>query len=726
MGRYALLVGISKYPEALNPLPSAVRDVDALQEVLTNPEIGGFAESEVEVLKDVDETAIRRGISRLFANRDRDDLLLFYFSGHGVTDSLNDFYLTGTSTDQNDLLSSAVPSDYIHRAMNQLGGSRRKVIILDCCHSGAFAKGMQAKDTGTVNVLPKLGGEGGAILTASDSRKYAFEQEGFELSLYTHFLVEGLKTGAADRDGDGHISVDELHEYVRDKVIKVNNLMSPEFYPVREGHRIILANAAQDDRLKFRKEAQKIIERRKGKILPSTRGLLNTARDKYKIPESEAREIEQEILLPYQIYEERLKIYRHTLRNMVAEEFPLSEVTLEELEELAVGLEEGDVTAIENQIIAPKQAEYDRQLQEAQRQQEAENLRFQQQKAEELRQQQAAETARLKRQQEEAERARQLEILLAAESLKRQQQRPAPPEFKFEFAKVQVVKERGFLGVGGGTKIEIVRKQGKAQYFREDLGNGVTIDLVRIPAGKFIMGMPPAEREIALNSALKYVTREHLETWLDFSTPQHEVSVPEFWMGKYTVTNAQWFAVMETKPSEKYDVKFQGGKQPVVGVSWDDTQEFCERLSNKLGKNIRLPTEAEWEYACRANTTTPFHFGETITPDLVNYDGNYPYGSAPKGEYRSKTVDVDSFLPNAWGLYQMHGNVWEWCSDRWHENYKNAPTDGSSWETGTVDNYCVMRGGSWLDGAVGCRSAFRFRLVAGDWDGNIGFRLVVS
>ena len=188
---------------------------------------------------------------------------------------------------------------------------------------------------------------------------------------------------------------------------------------------------------------------------------------------------------------------------------------------------------------------------------------------------------------------------------------------------------------------------------------------------------------------------------------------------------------METKPSEKCDVKFQGENQPVVAVSWDDCMEFCKKLSNKLEKNIRLPSEAEWEYACRANTTTPFHFGATITTDLVNYAGTYPYGDAPKGdapkgEYRQKTVDVGSFSPSAFGLYDMHGHVWEWCSDRWHDNYQNAPQDGSSWETGTLDNVRVLRGGSWYNNAIICRSAFRSWGSADYRNLNIGFRLVVS
>jgi formylglycine-generating enzyme required for sulfatase activity len=197
-------------------------------------------------------------------------------------------------------------------------------------------------------------------------------------------------------------------------------------------------------------------------------------------------------------------------------------------------------------------------------------------------------------------------------------------------------------------------------------------------------------------------------------------------MGKYAVTNAQWQAVMGAKPSEKSDVKFQGENQPVINVSWDNCKEFCKRLSKKLNKNVRLPSEAEWEYACRAGTTTAFHFGETITPELVNYNGNYPYGDAPEGEYRERTIDVQSFSPNAWGLYQMHGNVWEWCEDEWHENYNGAPTDGSAWLTGGEQDKRALRGGSWFNVAFDCRSAFR------NWDfavssyGNIGFRVVVA
>jgi formylglycine-generating enzyme required for sulfatase activity len=139
-----------------------------------------------------------------------------------------------------------------------------------------------------------------------------------------------------------------------------------------------------------------------------------------------------------------------------------------------------------------------------------------------------------------------------------------------------------------------------------------------------------------------------------------------------------------------------------------------------------LPSETEWEYACRAGTTTPFHFGETITPDLVNYDGNKPYGDAPKGEYRQKTVNVDSFSPNAWGLYQMHGNVWEWCEDVWHEDYNGIPQDGYAWLRDGEQAKRLLRGGSWMVNAFGCRSAYRGKVGAGDWGYSLGFRVVAS
>jgi formylglycine-generating enzyme required for sulfatase activity len=168
-------------------------------------------------------------------------------------------------------------------------------------------------------------------------------------------------------------------------------------------------------------------------------------------------------------------------------------------------------------------------------------------------------------------------------------------------------------------------------------------------------------------------------------------------------------------------------KLPVENVSWLDAVDFCRKLSQKTGRTYRLPSEAEWEYACRAGTTTPFAFGETITPEVVNYDGNFPYGGAAKGEYRQKTTPVGAFPPNRFGVYDMHGNVWEWCLDEWVDNYNGAPTDGSA--RGNIHSRDeninrLLRGGSWNNNASNCRSANRNYNAASNRNNNIGFRVV--
>ena len=274
---------------------------------------------------------------------------------------------------------------------------------------------------------------------------------------------------------------------------------------------------------------------------------------------------------------------------------------------------------------------------------------------------------------------------------------PAPTLQRFDF-EVVTVDVRGNISS---------RQRRQAQFFRENLGGGAILDMVAIPGGRFVMGSPNTEAGRNNNEG-----------------PQHTVNISPFFMGKYPVTQAQYQAVMGNNPSH-FKGFFKSKQLPVEQVTWNDAVEFCRKLSEKTGKTYRLPSEAEWEYACRAGTTTPFYFGDTITPDLVNYNGNNPYGAAPKVLYRQQTTDVGSFPPNPFGLYDMHGNVWERCSDKCHDNYSGAPTDGSSWETGT-DNNRVRRGGSWYDDAVYCRSAIRLRYSAGSRFRGIGFRVAVA
>jgi len=286
--------------------------------------------------------------------------------------------------------------------------------------------------------------------------------------------------------------------------------------------------------------------------------------------------------------------------------------------------------------------------------------------------------------------------------------------FAYEVGKLEVVKSRNFLN--REKKFQVNKQIQEGQRFIELLPNDTNLRMIVIPAGSFLMGAPETEAESSNNER-----------------PQHEVHLPAFCMGKYPITQAQWRSVA-SMPKIKQDMKedpsrFKGSNRPVEKVSWFEAVEFCDRLSVHTGKKYRLPSEVEWEYACRAGTTTPFHYGETITPEIVNYNGDYPYGEAPKGEYRKKTTPVGKFLANAFGLYHMHGNVLEWCEDDWHDNYEGAPTDGRAW----IDNdnrsqeenvRKLLRGGSWCSFAWVCRSAFRYLSDARFQDDDFGFRVV--
>jgi formylglycine-generating enzyme required for sulfatase activity len=204
-------------------------------------------------------------------------------------------------------------------------------------------------------------------------------------------------------------------------------------------------------------------------------------------------------------------------------------------------------------------------------------------------------------------------------------------------------------------------------------------------------------------------------------------------MGKFQVTQAQWKAVANNLPRVKLDLKpnpskFEGDDHPVERVSWYDAVEFCDRLSRHTNRQYRLPSEAEWEYACRAGTTTPFHFGETITGKLANYNASgKAYASETPEGYRNETTVVGSFSsPNPFGLHDMHGNVREWCADTWHDNYDDAPKDGSAWTSGGNDNRSPLRGGSWFTGPENCRSADRHsdNLRRDGIEDYMGFRVV--
>jgi formylglycine-generating enzyme required for sulfatase activity len=246
-----------------------------------------------------------------------------------------------------------------------------------------------------------------------------------------------------------------------------------------------------------------------------------------------------------------------------------------------------------------------------------------------------------------------------------------------------------------------------------DLGGGIKLEMVFVPPGKFAMGAP-AQEEGSSSS----------------EKPQHLVTVPSFYLSKYLITQEQYAVIMGKNPAYR-----TGTRLPVEQISWHDAREFCSRLSTRTGHKYRLPTEAEWEYACRAGTNTAFYYGDQIEHHLANYRSRsskidqtqVPVANRPKQPKNlvetlsEKTTPVGKFPANAFGLYDMHGNVWEWCEDTWHESYVGAPTDGSAWVSESDKR--ILRGGSWDNYARSCRSALRFKWAAGNSNYYIGFRI---
>jgi formylglycine-generating enzyme required for sulfatase activity len=266
----------------------------------------------------------------------------------------------------------------------------------------------------------------------------------------------------------------------------------------------------------------------------------------------------------------------------------------------------------------------------------------------------------------------------------------------------EVAFETAVVGEDGSI---VARPIARARVLVDDLGGGVALEMVVVPGGRFLMGSPDGEG-------------------YDDERPRHEVSVEPFLIGRYLVAQAEWEKLMGLPPS-----RFRDDRLPVDGVSWRLAREFCRRLSAATGRAYRLPSEAEWEYACRAGSTGPFCCGETLATDLANYNGAFVFGRGAKGVYRHTTTAVKSLPPNAFGLCDVHGNLWEWCADAWHDGYDGAPSDGTPWDTDPDPpkaDWGVLRGGSWHDEPASCRSAVRLRYRRSEGDELVGFRVAAS
>lgn len=347
--KIALLIGVSEYGEGIPPLSAPPNDVEAIRRVLANPNLGGFDEVRPLINPNLEKMQIE--IEWLFANRRRDDLLLLFFSGHGITDDDNHLYLTTRTTAINNFRATAVRASFVQGQFRE-SLARRQVIILDCCYSGAFANGWQAKSVSVDIVKKELGATGKAVLTSSTAIQTSFQQEESTISLYTQYLVEGIETGASDTDTNGEIYVRELHKYAKRKVQDVRPNQQPDIIILDgEGFDILLANAPKNPEVQYRQSVERYAS--DGKISTAGRLILQIKQQFFGIANDKAAEIENQVLEPFRQRLKNLEHYREAFKEAVKEGYPLSQTTRNEFRDLqeAYGLRDEDVAPIEEEIV---------------------------------------------------------------------------------------------------------------------------------------------------------------------------------------------------------------------------------------------------------------------------------------------------------------------------------------------------------------------------------------
>jgi hypothetical protein len=354
MAKVALLIGVSEYGSGLNPLPSAVRDVKAVQQVLQPLEMGGF--DEVKLLLNPNPPVMRQAIEGLFSERNENDLVLLFFSGHTLQDDSGKLYFATSITSKSSraelIRVSTIPAGFVCELMDK-SPCKRQVVILDCCSSHVSNREMAENDELFVDIKTQLGGKGRAILASFTSIENSFNSENFSHSGYTHYLVDGIITGAADRDSDGLISVEELHEYASTKIQVASPAVKPAFHPVEGGYKIPLVFAPIDDpRLKYRKEVENWVNQEE--ISEVGRPILEQLAERLQLTSKDCAVIEAEVLKPYQEYQEKLQLYEQEIEKAIDKNLPIEDIERMALKSLqqSLGLRNEDVIPIEERIAA--------------------------------------------------------------------------------------------------------------------------------------------------------------------------------------------------------------------------------------------------------------------------------------------------------------------------------------------------------------------------------------
>jgi formylglycine-generating enzyme required for sulfatase activity/uncharacterized caspase-like protein len=605
MARYALLIGVSEFVDTrLARLNAPINDVIKLKGILEDTSRGGF--DSVGLSPNEDFLAVRDRLSRFYHERAPDDLLLLYYSGHGILGRGNRLFLATSGSDVDAPRARSISANEIREFIEECR-AQRQIVVLDCCHSGAFAGGSMAgaPPPAVTSDTFASASMGLYVLTAADTLQYAWDgaelrlgdQAVDKLSLFTSWLVEGLENGEAAPDEE-QITIDALYQYLFRRARSEGAPSTPQRF-VREGV---------------------------GDLVVSANPLAGSARLDPKIVAA----------LGARQYLTRLGAV-HLLSRQIAEGSVLAARGARRLLERRLEMErDRDVhRAIERALAGAE----------------------------------AKRTGLVQRAEEESQ------PIIAASS-------PAPAARREE---------------GSPARQEDAQRPDLAVFCDAEFAP----ELVVVPAGEFMMGSTDDE-----------------EGGYEDERPRHRVMIAQrLAIGRYPVTFDEYDRFCRAKSQNKPEDQGWGrGRLPVINVSWEDARAYLAWLSQETGWTYRLPSEAEWENACRAGKTTRYSFGDAITPKDANYGDS--------GLRRTSEVGV--YPANPWGLHDMHGNVLEWVEDHWHENYRGAPSDGSAWkdaESTSDPRLCVLRGGSWLYVARNCRSAYRLGVDSGDRFFNFGFRV---
>lgn len=689
--RYAILIASSKYPDepGLTPLRCPENDVDALNEVLRSPDFGQFAET--FVLKNAPSHEVLEQIETVLHEAGREDLVLIYFSGHGKLNASGQLCLAAANTKLRTLGSTSIPVERI-KSFFDAADTRQRILILDCCYSGAagkdFIKG------GVDDQLQLMsGGQGTFIMTASTGIQVAVEKEGDSLGLFTKHLVEGIRSGEADRDEDGFVDIHELYQHVYEKV-RAEGAQEPMKWDLHAKGKMIVALNPNDAKEKQRQELRAKLYALAGQGL-LTDSIVSEAVKLVSMSNQEMSDKDKECsLLVDQLISAKIRsadFIERWMRACYVHPGRTNELSDEEIAWREIqnnGNEENSANKPESEGIERKNELPDEEI---------------------------------------------IDILYKIQQNGNEESVEAGPG-KTQFLVAGLLFGAVvYLLSGSNNKNDVVVDQPKIEMASANTGKVVStpgsavsstpqqgdiiidsttgIELIYIPKGCFKMGSPDNEKD-----------RDKDEG------PVHEVCVDGFYMGKYEVTQREWKKIM----GKNLAYFNKGDEYPVEQVSWHDIQNFIKKLNSKAGKNYRLPTEAEWEYAARAGTSTARYWGDDISCDQAMYGNTKTWGDDICTEYISKkglttgsTAPVGSYHENQFGLYDILGNVWELCSDIYaHDWYSSRPDkENNPKNFFDLGEGCVIRGGGWNSKSV--RVAERGQAGLDYKSFNMGFRLVL-